>query len=236
MQIQGPKSKEVMVDLFGESILDIPYYYHARKQLNGLDVVVSRTGYTSELGYEIYVTGATKNGPAVWDTVFEAGQPHGLKVIGPCHIRRIEGGILALGVDMWFDTNPFEVEMGYEWMVDLDQDADFIGKEALKRIKAEGVKRKLIGVEIGGDQLGTYIDGTMIDVFPVYARGGKDRIGEVTSACYSPRLEKNIGFAMVPIEQATLGTELEVVTPSGRASAVVVRKPFIDPTKEIPKG
>src|SRR5579883_3100997 len=208
MQIQGPKSKEVMVDLFGESILDIPYYYMARKELNGVPVVVSRTGYTSELGYEIYTTDATRNGPKIWDTVMEAGEPHGLTVIGPCHIRRIEGGILALGCDMWFDTNPFEVDMGYEWMVDLNQEADFIGKAALKRIKAEGVKRKLVG----------------------------EKIGDVTSACYSPRLDKNIGFAMVPIEQAAMGTQLEVETPNGRTEAVVVRKPFIDPQKEIPKG
>src|SRR5581483_7206895 len=147
-------------------------------------------------------------------------------------IRRIEGGILALGCDMWFDTNPFEVEMGYEWMVDLNQEADFIGKAALKRIKAEGVKRKLVGVEIGGAQLGTYIDGSMIDMFPVFAKGNSTPVGQVTSACYSPRLQKNIGFAMVPIEHAVMGTTLEVETPSGRAEAVVVRKPFIDPQKE----
>jgi aminomethyltransferase len=201
-----------------------------------MDVVVSRTGYTSELGYEIYVKDASKNAPKLWDTVFEAGQPHGLTVIGPCHIRRIEGGILAHGADMWYDTNPFEVGMGYEWMVDLDQEADFIGKEALRRIKAEGIKRKLVGVEIGGAQLGSYIDNTMIDFFPVYAHGKSEQIGQVTSACYSPRLQKNIGYAMVPIEHAELGTELEVVTPpSGRAPAVVVRKPFVDPEKEIPK-
>jgi aminomethyltransferase len=236
MQVQGPKSKEVMVDLFGSSILDIPYYHLAHKELNGLPVVVSRTGYTSELGYEIYVRDATINGPAAWDAVMEAGEPHGLRVIGPCHIRRIEGGILALGCDMWFDTNPFEVEMGYEWMVDLNQEADFIGKAALKRIKAEGAKRKLVGVEIGGPRLGTYIDGTMLDTFPVYAQRGTEKIGDVTSACYSPRLEKNIGFAMLPIERAELGTRLEVVTPSGRTDAVVVRKPFVDPEKEIPKG
>src|SRR5438067_4349941 len=233
VQVQGPKSKEVMVDLFGESILDVPYYYLAHKELNGLDVVVSRTGYTSELGYEIYVKDASKNAPQLWDTVFEAGQPHGLTVIGPCHIRRIEGGILAHGADMWYDTNPFEVGMGYEWMVDLDQEADFIGKQALRRIKAEGIRRKLVGVEIGGKRLGSYIDGTMIDFFPISANG--ERIGNVTSACYSPRLEKNIGYAMLPIEFAELGTELAVETPDERTSAIVVQKPFIDPQKEIPK-
>lgn len=233
LQVQGSKSKDVLVDLFGESVLEIPYYYLREYELDGMDVIVSRTGYTAELGFEIYVKDASRDGEKLWDIVLEAGKPHGLTVIGPCHIKRIEAGILALGADMWLDTNPYEVEMGYEWMVDLEQEADFVGKEALRRIKAEGVKRKLVGVEIGGDRLGSYNDGSMIDFFPVYSNG--DRIGKVTSACHSPRLEKNIGYAMVPIEFAELGTELEVETPSERTSAVVVRRPFIDPEKEVPK-
>jgi glycine cleavage system aminomethyltransferase T len=233
LQIQGPKSKEVVVDLFGQSALEIPYYCLREYELEGLDVIVSRTGYTAELGFEVYVRDAGRNGMKVWEIVLEAGKPHGLTVIGPCHIRRIEGGILAYGADMWLDTNPFEVEMGYEWMVDLEQEADFVGKEALRRIKEQGVSRKLIGVEIGGERLGSYNDGSMIDFFPVFPSGGQ--IGKVTSACYSPRLEKNIGYAMVPVEYTELGTELEVETPRERTTAVVVRRPFIDPEKEIPK-
>jgi glycine cleavage system aminomethyltransferase T len=233
VQVQGPKSKDVMVDLFGESIVEIPYYFHQSYDLDGMDVIVSRTGYTGELGYEIYLKNATRDGVKLWNAVLEAGKPHGLTVIGPCHIKRIEAGILALGCDMWFDTNPYEVEMGYEWMVDLDQEADFIGKAALKRIKSEGVSRKLVGVEIGGPGLGSYNDGSMIDYFPVFSDGRQ--VGEVTSACYSPRLEKNIGYAMLPIEFTEFGTELEVETPTGRQSAVVVRKPFIDPKKDTPK-
>jgi len=233
VQIQGPKSREILTDLFGEGALEIPYYYLRDYQLDGLDVIVSRTGYTAELGFEIYVKDASRNAEKLWDIVLEAGKPHGLTVIGPCHIKRIESGILAHGADMWYDTNPYEVDLGYEWMVDLEQEAHFVGKDALRRIKEEGVKRKLVGVELGGDRLGSYIDGSMIDFFPVYSNG--DRIGNVTSACYSPRLEKNIGYAMIPIELAELGTELEVETPKERTSAVVVRRPFIDPEKEVPK-
>ena len=233
VQVQGPKSKDVMVDLFGDSILDIPYYFMREYELDGMKVYVSRTGYTGELGYEIYLTEASRNGDKLWSAVLEAGEPHDLAVIGPCHIRRIEGGILALGCDMWFDTNPYEVGMGYDWMVDLEQGSDFIGKEALRRIKQEGPRRKLVGVEIGGESLGAYNDGSMVDVFPVHA-GGR-RVGAVTSACHSPRLEKNIGYAMVPIEHAELGSEYEVEVPSGTTSAVVVEMPFIDPKKEIPK-
>jgi glycine cleavage system aminomethyltransferase T len=118
-------------------------------------------------------------------------------------------------------------------MVDLEQASDFIGKQALARVKQEGPRRQLIGVEISGPGLGSYNDGAMIDVFAVH-HGGR-RVGEVTSACYSPRLEKNIGYAMVPTDLAALGTEFVVDVPTGRESAVVVPKPFVDPQKGTPK-
>ena len=162
----------------------------------------------------------------------EAGAPHDLAVIGPCHIRRIEGGILALGADMWYDTNPYEVGMGYDWMVDLEQGSDFIGKEALARIKREGPKRKLAGVEISGDPIGSYrrLDDRRL---PGAQLGLQDRPGDLGVPL--PRLEKNIGYAMVPIQRSELGTELEVERPDGTVSATVVGMPFIDPKKETPK-
>jgi glycine cleavage system aminomethyltransferase T len=118
-------------------------------------------------------------------------------------------------------------------MVDLEQGADFIGKDALHKIKEEGPKRQLIGVEIEGANLGSFNDGAMIDVFGVHKDG--TRIGEVTSACWSPRLEKNIGFAMVPTEHSELGNEFEIEKPDETVGAVVVEKPFVDPEKETPK-
>jgi glycine cleavage system aminomethyltransferase T len=235
VQIQGPNAKPVLVELFGDTVLEIPYYGLMQTELDGKRVVISRTGYTGEVGYEIYLHDASKNGVWLWDRVLEAGRPHGLEVIGPCHIRRIEGGILAFGADMWYENNPFEVGYHYTWMVDLDQEADFMGKAALTRIKDEGVTQKLVGVDIEGENLGTYIDNEMPDVFPVHAGGNE--VGRVTSACYSPRLEKNIGFAMLPIGFTEIGTELQVDTPvSGRVKATVVPMPHFDPTKEIPKS
>jgi glycine cleavage system aminomethyltransferase T len=237
VQVQGPRSREVMVDLFGESVLDIGYYFMAEYTLDGMDVVVSRTGYTSELGFEIYLRNASRDGIKLWDRVLQAGEPHGIRVIGPCHIRRIEGGILSWGCDIGLDTNPFEVGYGYEvsWMVDLDQEADFIGKSALQRIRDTGVARKLAGVVIDGPSVGSFNDGSMIDFFGVREPQTGVELGKVTSACYSPRLEQNIGFAMVPVDYAQPGTELSVETPGGLRGAQVVPKPFIDPTKETPK-
>jgi glycine cleavage system aminomethyltransferase T len=236
VQVQGPKSGAVMADLFGESILDIPYYYAVQREVAGMQVVVSRTGYTAELGYEIYLHNASRDGVRLWDAIWEAGEPHGMTVIGPCHIRRIEAGILSWGCDITADTNPFEVGYGFEktWMVDLDQEADFIGKDALRRIKQEGVGRKLVGVRIDGPSVGSFNDGAMIDVFPVHDPHGL-RIGDVTSAAHSPRIEGNIGYAMVPIAYQEPGTELVVHTQHGPQQAVVSEKPFLDPTKDIPK-
>jgi glycine cleavage system aminomethyltransferase T len=130
---------------------------------------------------------------------------------------------------MTLEENPYEVGYGYKWMVDLEQEQDYIGKEALSRIREEGVSRKLVGVEIGGERLGAYNDGSMIDFFPVHKDG--EKIGRVTSACYSPRLEKNIGFAMVPIEHSEIGTEVQVERPEGVVEAVVADRSFFEPEK-----
>src|SRR5690606_38864323 len=244
VQVQGPKSFAVLRDLVGDAVADIRYYYLHEFTIDGIDVIVSRTGYTGEIGYEIYVKNASRDAAKLWAKVLEAGEQHGLQVIGPCHLRRIEGGMLAHGADITVDTNPFEVGMGYDWMVDLEQDADFLGKEALTRIKAEGPQRMLVGLELGGEPLGAYNDGSMIDAFPVMHDG--EVVGKVTSACYSPRLEKNIGLAMVPAALSAVGTQFTVDVgerPGAQlpsdvppVEAVVVPKPFIDPAKEQPKA
>ncbi|HEX6195784.1 MAG TPA: glycine cleavage T C-terminal barrel domain-containing protein [Jiangellaceae bacterium] len=234
VQVQGPVSKDVMVELFGASILDLPYYYLRDYKLDGMNVVVSRTGYTAEIGYEIYLFDAVKHAGRLWDLVIEAGKPYGIRPIGPCHIRRIEGGMLAWGSDIRLDTNPFEVGYDYRWMVDLDQEADFVGKEALKKVKAQGISRLMVGLEMDGEPLGSYNDGSMIEPFPVYGADGT-RLGDVTSACYSPRLERNIGLTMLAIDHTAYGTQVQVATPTGYRTGTVVEKPFVDPKKTTPK-
>jgi glycine cleavage system aminomethyltransferase T len=238
VQIQGPKSQAMMRDLLGDSILDLKYYWMDRFDVDGMDVVVSRTGYTGEIGYEIYLQNASRDAMRLWDRLLEVGRPHDLAVIGPCQIRRVEAGILSYGSDIALDNNafsdyaflnPYEADLG--WTVNLDQDADFIGKASLERIADEGISRRVVGVEISGDPLIGYFE----DYIPVV--DGGDQIGQVSSAFWSPRLEKNIGFALVPIELAHVGSKLTVRTERrGETDAVVVPKPFIDPRKETPKG
>ncbi len=235
LQVQGPRSVDLMIDLFGESILDMPYYFLRPYRLDDLEVVVSRTGYTAEIGYEIYLFDAVQNAGQLWDKVWEAGRPHGLRPIGPSHIRRIEAGMLAYGSDITLDTNPLEVGYDYKWMVDLDQEADFIGKEALRQVKERGISRLMVGVEMDGDPFGAYNDGSMIEPFPVLSESGDATVGKVTSACFSPRLERNIGLAMLAIDYTALGTPLVVQTPGGARSGTVVEKPFVDPKKNTPK-
>jgi len=225
VQVQGKKALEVLVDLFGESIRDIRRYWSKRYELDGMDVVVSRTGFTNAPGYEIYLENAGQYADRLWETVWKAGQPYGMRVTGPVHISRIETGILSYDADMDLDTNPFEVAFHYPWLDEIDQETAFIGQPALQEIRDRGVERKLVGIEIAGPPLGSYIDGSMPDVFPV--RDDGDKIGFVSSACYSPRLEKNIGFAMVPVSFAENGTTLQIETPHGTESATVVDKPFL---------
>lgn len=226
LQIQGPKSKPVLEVLFGPRVREMPYYHFFEATLDGIPVVVTRTGWTGEVGYEIYLRDGSQ-GERLWERVLEAGRPFGIAPTGPSDIRRIEAGILNYGIDMTLENNPYEVGLG--WLVDLDKPADFVGQEALRRIKAHGVQRKLVGVEIEGPRL----DLNMTR-WPV--RAGARRIGFVTSAVYSPRLKQNIGYAMVPASYAALGTRLVVEAPGGEAGAVVVRKPFVDPDKQIPKS
>ena len=226
LQVQGPKSKPVIETLFGSEVVDLDYYWFAETELDGIPVVVTRTGWSGEVGYEIYLRDASR-GIELWDRVMEAGEPHGIAATGPSDIRRIEAGILNYGIDMTLQNNPYEVGLG--WLVDLDQEAAFIGKEALSAISSDDVARKLVGVEIGGDPL----DLNMTR-WPVAAEGTE--VGFVTSAVYSPRMEKNLGYVNVPVELAELGTHLHVESPAGLRKAAVVKKPFVDPTKEIPKS
>ena len=191
VQIQGPRSRDLMVDIFGAEILDLKYYWLDEYDLDGMEVVVSRTGYTGEVGFEIYLRNASRDGMKFWDTMIEAGKPHNLSPIGPCQIRRVEAGILSYGSDIALDNNgyseyhflnPYEVDLGYT--VELDQEADFIGKEALKRIADVGVSRKVVGIELDCDPLVGYIE----DYLQVVDDGS--RIGQVSSAFWSPRLQE----------------------------------------------
>ncbi len=227
LQIQGPKSKPVVQTLFGEAVLKLKYYEFLETDLDGIPVVVTRTGWSGEVGYEVYLRDGSR-GVELWERIMEAGKPHNIAPTGPSDIRRIEAGILNYGADMTLENNPYEVGLG--WLVNLKQEADFIGRRALERVRAEGVQRKLVGIVIEGPRIEFNMTKWPVSV-------GGQAVGRVTSAIYSPRLEKNIGYAMLPVAYAALGTRLTVTLPGGEPRpARVVEKPFVDPQKLIPKS
>ncbi len=227
LQVQGPKSKQVVRDLVGPAVLDLPYYSFLETRIDGIPVIVTRTGWSAEVGYEIYLRDGSR-GDDLWERVMATGKPYGIRPIGPSEVRRIEAGILNYGSDMTLENNPYEVGLG--WLVDQDKRADFVGKAALKRIKKAGVRRKLVGVEIHGSKIFSWLS----EPWPVNV-GGR-QVGRLTAMTYSPRLGKNIGYAMVPIEHAKLGTRLQIRTPKESRDATVVKRPFVDPGKDIPKS
>ena len=224
LQLQGPKSGQVMHALFGESIMDLRYYWLREVDLDGIPLIVSRTGWSSELGYELYLRDGAR-GDELWERIMAAGAPFGLKPGHTSSIRRIEGAMLSYHADADINTNPYE--LGLDRLVNLDMEADFIGKAALRRIRDRGVSRKQVGLRIDGAPL-NWPNTT----FWTITRGG-DRVGKVTSAVYSPRLDQNIALAMVSADCAELGTDLEVMTHEGATGATVVERPFYDPKKKL---
>ena len=224
LQLQGPTSQEIMVKLFGEDIRDLKYYWLREYQLDGIPLIVSRTGWSSELGYEIYLRDGSK-GNELYEKIMAAGKEHGIQPGHTSSIRRIEGGMLSYHADADIHTNPYE--LGFDRLVNLETDIDFIGKEALKKIKQDGIKRKQVGLIIDCNPL----SGPNTTFWPIEKNGKK--IGKVTSAVYSPRLKKNIALAMIEINYSELGNQLDVQTHEGKYSATIVEKPFYDPKKKI---
>ncbi|MCR9127222.1 MAG: glycine cleavage system protein T [Rhodobacteraceae bacterium] len=224
LQLQGPKSGEIMRALFGDEIMDLRYYWLREVELDGIPLIVSRTGWSSELGYEIYLRDGSQ-GDTLWERIMATGMAYGLKPGHTSSIRRIEGGMLSYHADADINTNPYE--LGLDRLVNLDIEADFIGKAALRRIQAAGVRRRQVGLIVDCDPL----RGPNTTFWAIYRDGAE--VGRVTSAVYSPRLKQNIALAMISVDCAEIGMDVEVVTPSGPTTARVVERPFYDPKKKL---
>ena len=227
LQLQGPRSGEIAKAIFGERIDSLKYYWLKEFELNGIPLIISRTGWSSELGYEIYLRDGSR-GNELWNHIMEIGEPMGLVPGHTSTIRRIEGGMLSYQADMDYTVNPFELGLGR--LVDLEMDANFIGKEALKKIKSEGVKRHQVGIEISC----TPLKHPNTSYWPIMA--GSEEVGYITSAVYSPRLDKNIALAMMDVNHSAIDTAAETTTPEGNFPIKVVQKPFYDPKKKITSG
>ena len=224
LQLQGPSSGEIMIKLFGEDIKDLKYYWLREYNLDGIPLVVSRTGWSSELGYEIYLRDGSK-GNELYEKMMLAGKEHSLQPGHTSSIRRIEGGMLSYHADADINTNPFE--LGLDRLVCLDKDINFIGKGALKKIKQNGTTRKQVGIIIDCEPF----KGPNTTFWKITK--DNNEIGKVTSAVYSPRLKKNIALAMISVEHSEIGNEFKVNTNEGKFGCTIVEKPFYDPKKKI---
>ena len=224
LQLQGPKSRDVLRAAFGDAPTELKYYRFMEFDWDGVPLIISRTGWSSELGYEIFLRDGTQ-GEKLWEHLMAVGGPLGLKPGHTSSIRRIEAGMLSYHADMTLANNPYEMGMGR--LVDLDMEADFISKAALTLIKERGVSQQLVGLEIDGDPF----VGSNDFFWPILKEGVK--VGTVTSAIYSPRLQKNIALAMLSIDHTASGRALQVDKLSETRACTVVPIPFYDPKKSL---
>ena len=229
LQIQGPLSEDLMAKLAGEELRDIPFYGLMETKIEGVDTVISQTGFTGEKGYEIYVRDAHENAEIVWNAVVEAGEEFGLQVVAPAHHRRIAAGILSWGQDMDFETSPFQVNLYYQ--VPRNKEADYIGKEELERQRAvidEGdfpFKMRMVGLIFGGKQITDYAPD-----FWLIADTDSNDMGYITSPWWSPELDTNIALGWVPWASSEIGTKLQVRLPDeySESSGVAVEGEIVD--------
>ena len=218
LQIQGPNSTELMSKVFGKWIEELAFYKFKEVNHAGIPMVIARMGYSRERCYEIFLQDGSK-GNELWEILWDVGKDLNITPGTPNQIFRLEAGILSFGADMHRDNNPFEV--GLDWMIDLDQKDDFIGREALETIKRNGIKKKLMGAEITGpkmeffneENLDVSIDGNIV--------------GEMMSAVFSPRFKKNICYIILDVEHALPGQSVDIQTPEGEVKAELVKLPWI---------
>ena len=234
--VQGPASRDLLAEIIWTpqtqpSFRDLNWFRFAIGRLgehNGTPLLVSRTGYSGELGYELWVH--PDHAPALWDAVWEAGQPYGLLPLGldALDILRIEAGLVFAGYDFSDQTDPYEAGIGFTVPLKTKED-DFVGREALVTRKSSP-QRQLVGLELAGNE--TALHGDCVHV-------GRSQVGVITSATRSPILRKNIALCRISVQYAEIGTEVEVGKLDGqqkRIPAQVVRFPFYDPDKEKPRS
>ena len=223
LQVQGPKSAELMANVFGDWVHDLGFYRFKEFNHEGIPIVIARMGYSRELCYEIFLQDHSK-GDELWECLWQAGQDLNISAGGPNIILRLEGGILSYLSDLDRTNNPYEV--GLDWMIDLDQEDDFIGKEALREINIKGPLKKLMGAEIEADPIYESNE----DHLPVLINGKV--VGSMNAMVYSPRLDKNLSYVFLDIEHARVGQEIIISSPDKDLKAKLVDLPWLDRAKK----
>ena len=223
LQISGPKSGKLIQKLFDGEHDDLGYYKARKTSLDNIPMVIARTGWSGELSYELYLQDGSL-GNDLFEKVYDAAKEFNGRVIAPNTIRTIEGGILSYGSDFDRSHNPFTI--GFDRLVDLDQKNDFIGKDALRKIKERGLTEKLVGIELEGDPIMKAPENFWT------VKSNNLKVGRVSRAFFSPRLEKNIALAIVDIDNAEEGTSVVVETPNGDLNSMIVSLPWFNADKD----
>ena len=224
LQISGPKAGRLIQKLFAGEHDNLGYYKAKQTSLKNIPMVIARTGWSGELSYELYLQDR-KLGNSLFELVYEAAKEFNGNVIAPNNIRTIEGGLLSYGSDFGREHNPYTI--GLDRLVDVDQDIDFIGKEALKKIKENGTTSKLIGVEMDGYP----IDKVPEHFWTVLNLEGK-KIGRLSRCIYSPRLKKNIGLAIVDTLASEEGSKVIIESTEQKYKAVICKLPWFSAEKD----
>jgi len=219
LQVQGPNSTKLMVKVFGDWVNDLGFYRFKEVNHERIPMVIARMGYSRELCYEIFLQDYSKGGE-LWEILWQAGQDLNISAGTPNIILRLEGGILSYLADIDRTNNPYEV--GLDRMVDLDQEDDFIGKEALREISLKGPAKKLMGAEIRSDPIKVFNE----EHWPVSIDG--KTVGSMNALAYSPRLDKNICYTILNIEHAKSGQEIVISSPEKELIATTVDLPWLE--------
>ena len=210
LAVQGPEAERILQTMTDVPLASVKYYHFGQGTVDGAPAIVSRTGYTGEDGFEVYV--APEHGPRVFQKLVDAGvKPCGL---GARDTLRLEAKMALYGNDIDHTTTPIEADLG--WIVKLDK-GDFHGRDVLQREKEEGPRRKLVGFEMLDRAIARH-------GYPVV--DGKEEIGVVTSGTHSPTLKKSIGLAYLPLDKSAQGSELTVLIRGKEARARVIPTPF----------
>ena len=211
LAVQGPKSDDLMAEVIGPEVRDIRFFRFIETEITGIPVIMARSGWSGQGGFEIYLQDSTR-GIELWDAIWQPGQAYNIRAGCPNLIERIESGLLSYGSDMTLENNPFEA--GLDRFVSLGKSAEYMSREALDRIAREGVEKKLVNLMIEGDPVSA-----PRSTYDVMLQN--EKVGIVTSLAYSKKYAANISFATVRAASAQPGTRLTVLTDSGERNAQV---------------
>jgi len=219
LAIQGPKAGEVTAALFGDWVRDLRYFAFRETDLNGIPLVLARSGWSKQGGYELYLTDGSKGG-ALWQAVKDAGRPYGIGPGAPNDTERLESGLISYGADMRVQTHPANpYEMGFGPLIDLTSGHDFVGRVALERIAAEAPARRRVGLVLGGAPM-------QPTGHPVDLRLDGQTVGSVSEAAWSKRLGRNIGVGLIRANISDDASDLTAALPDGARAVQLAALPF----------